>query len=99
MEVYQVLEIAREGKPSGKYRYTKTCDGITYGLCDHEHSSYEEAKRCWVAKEKVDKAFGRDAESLKRHRDQLERELAETNQALAVFAGEGQMGNGDYCDE
>jgi hypothetical protein len=45
----ETLEIADEGKPTGTFRKTARSDedgGGPFGLCDHAHSSKEEADEC-----------------------------------------------------
>jgi len=48
-EFYEILEISKNGAPTGKYRRTvRSDDPICQpkGLCSHEHDSIEEAANC-----------------------------------------------------
>lgn len=49
-EIYQPLQIMRDGLPTGKWRMTwrsdESADGFIGGLCDHEHDSAEDAAQC-----------------------------------------------------
>ena len=56
MRIFEALEILdrSDGRPSGRYRLTSRTDredGIPpRGLCDHEHDSPEDARRCPTAR-------------------------------------------------
>lgn len=53
-EIYEVLEIAdRSGHPTGRYRMTRRSDESSsppIGLCEHEHETGEEARKCPAAR-------------------------------------------------
>lgn len=55
--VYQSCEILKDGKPTGKWRFTSRSDeekSVPHkGLCSHEHDSPEEASACSDAKAKL----------------------------------------------
>lgn len=59
--VYEVLEITCDGKPTGKYRMTRKSDESSSspitGICDHEHDTKEQARSCPVVVEKMAKIF------------------------------------------
>lgn len=90
-EYYEVLEIAGAGgQPSGRYRYTRRTDDPVsgpFGLCEHEHATRDEAASCPIAKTIVDRAFGRDTDSLRRRVEQAKRDLADAEKALADADG------------
>lgn len=58
---YTVLEITRDGLPTGKYRYTVQhgSRSAPYGLCEHEHDTIDEANNCPISKKKLDRDFNR----------------------------------------
>ena len=79
--IYTVREIVRDGKPTGKYRMTSASDesedGIILGLCEHEHSSPDEARTCPVVTAKLARIFPIMPEC-----DKLQDRIAELELAL-----------------
>ena len=57
MEWYEPLEIADgSGRGTGRYRLTRRADdppSNPYGLCDHEHTTPEEARSCPEARARL----------------------------------------------
>ncbi len=46
MEAFQTVEITKDGVGTGKYHMTRTNGVGTFGLCDHEHDTREDADNC-----------------------------------------------------
>lgn len=59
--IYEALEMHdRSGKPIGKYRVVRWRSNdpeLIQGLCDHHHSSANEALNCPVANRVLDEEF------------------------------------------
>lgn len=88
--IYTQLELAdASGKGIGRWRTVGKSDESRSGVydeccdCDGGHASPQEARDCPKAKDRVDRLFHRDADSLHERVEQKRKELADAEAELA----------------